>query len=80
MILFFAGIITGIAIGIGGSLVVYLWQDWEGNDAVPDLAEIMGNITPEMTPFLSEIERHRAKHLAAKGGSNDRTGLHRGSA
>jgi hypothetical protein len=78
MILLFACIIAGIIIGIGGTVLFYFWQEWEDDEPVPDLSEIMRDIQPDGTPFLSEIERHRAKHLAAMEGNHDGTGLHRG--
>lgn len=66
MILFFAGIIAGIIMGVLGSALVIALR-WPGDDSLDDcdLDELMAGIVPDTTPFMSEIERHRAKHLAA---------------
>jgi hypothetical protein len=73
MILFFAGIVAGVVVGLICSLLALamMWRD----DEPP---EFTFEVEPELE--MSEIERHRAKHLAARGGSNgtDRTGIRGG--
>lgn len=68
MILFFAGIIAGIIVGIGGSALFVVWRELQEDVATEgDLGDLIHDITPVETPFLSEIERHRQAHLAAQG-------------